>query len=398
MRLGISLFGVDGGRSGISRYVISLLREMVDLEPSIQFDLVGFDADRELFPVERSNVAWISAGVVEPGALTSNLQHQVWLPALALRRRWDGLFLPAANRRALIWAPCPTLGTIHDLSSLHVEGKYDRVRTLYIKHVLPFLSRRLTSIVAVSESTATDVIRYTGVASDRVTVVPNAVDHDTFFPTAKEEARGRVARWVGNRPYALYLSRIEHPGKNHVRLIRAYERLRAAGAITQRLVFCGGDWNGSEEVHRYVEASDYAADIVFTGFVPSEYLRDLYCAADAMVFPSLFEGFGLPILEAMACGIPVACSDVSSMPEVAGTAAVLFDPSSEEDIARAVSSLLTDHDCRAALRRRGMEQSRGFTWENSASQTLQALHAMESSTRESTVDLEAKAPGEAVIR
>jgi len=206
-----------------------------------------------------------------------------------------------------------------------------------------------------------------------MTVVPNAVDSDTFRLGDAQQSRSRVEPWVGEGPYLLYVSRIEHPGKNHLRLIRAYEELRSAARIGHRLVLAGGDWNGSEVVRRAAEQSQYRDDIVFPGFIPEERLPDLYRGADAMVFPSLYEGFGLPILEAMACGVPVACSNVSSMPEVAGSAAIQFDPSSSSEIARAMAMVLSESPLRSTLRELGLEQSRRFTWRKSASRTMSAL-------------------------
>jgi glycosyltransferase involved in cell wall biosynthesis len=171
----------------------------------------------------------------------------------------------------------------------------------------------------------------------------------------------------------LYVSRIEHPGKNHVRLIHAFERLKATEHIPHQLVFAGGDWGRADEVHRVADASDYNTDILFTGFVPSSDLPDLYCGADLFVFPSLYEGFGLPVLEAMSCGVPVTCSNVSSMPEITGDAAGLFDPYDEQAIEEAVRGPLVDSELRDRYVRRGLKQSRAFSWSTTAARTLEVI-------------------------
>ena len=177
-------------------------------------------------------------------------------------------------------------------------------------------------------------------------------------------------------PFILYTSRIEHPGKNHARLIRAFAELKRKERIPHQLVLAGTDRERADEVHRIAEESGFAKDILFTGFVASEDLPLLYQAADLFVFPSLYEGFGLPILEAMACGTPVACSRISSMPEVAGDAAVLFDPEEEGSIASAIRSIITGTDLRRDLAARGLERSRQFSWARTAAQTLGVIRSL----------------------
>ena len=302
--------------------------------------------------------------------------HQACLPGYCRRRGYDVLFLPAGNRRVSIHAPCPAVGTVHDFSNLHVKGKYDPARMFYQGHVLPWMVRRLKKVITISESSKRDIVECAGVPETRVSVISLALDHGNYFPRHGVEAAERIrGRYHIDRPYILYISRIEHPGKNHVGLIRAFEKLKAAERIPHQLVLAGSDWNRAEEVHRIAEASRWKSDIVFTGFVPQGDLPDLYCASDVFVFPSLYEGFGLPVLEAMACGTPVACSNTSSMPEVAGDAALLFDPGDSEAIASALRNLLTDADLRADCIRKGIERSRLFNWSTTASKTLDVIRA-----------------------
>jgi glycosyltransferase involved in cell wall biosynthesis len=183
-----------------------------------------------------------------------------------------------------------------------------------------------------------------------------------------------MARKYGLRPpYLAYTSRLEHPGKNHVRLIRAYESLRRRRDIPHQLVLAGSDWSGAEEIHRVIGASPFREDILTPGFIPTEDLPDLYSGADLFVFPSLFEGFGMPILEAMASGVPVACSDVSSLPEVAGDAAVLFDPGREASMAEAMGKLLDGGPLREEMIRKGLQRSEASSWAAATRRTLEVL-------------------------
>jgi glycosyltransferase involved in cell wall biosynthesis len=208
-------------------------------------------------------------------------------------------------------------------------------------------------------------------------VTPLAADPDVYFPRDPREAVALLSpRHAVRPPFILYTSRIEHPGKNHARLIHAFADLKRKGGIPHQLVLAGTDRERAEEVHRAARESGFARDILFTGFVAAADLPLLYQAADLFVFPSLYEGFGLPILEAMACGTPVGCSKISSMPEVAGDAAVLFDPDEKDSIASAIRSIITGTDLRNALAARGLERSRQFSWAKTARQTLEVIRSV----------------------
>ena len=274
-----------------------------------------------------------------------------------------------------MWSPCPTVGTVHDFSALHVAGKYDAARVFYIRKVLPALMRRLTHVLTVSECSRKDIVEYGGVPPDRVTVTPLAVDPTMFHPRDRAVTADLLARECGmTRPFVLYVSRIEHPGKNHVGLIRAFSILKSRHkGLPHELVFAGPEWNGADEVHREAAASPVAPDIRFLGSLSADLLTALYSTADLFVFPSLYEGFGLPVLEAMASGVPVACSNVSSIPEVAGDAAELFDPEDPDGIATVMERVLFDVSGRAARIRGGIARAGQFSWERTARMTRDAL-------------------------
>jgi glycosyltransferase involved in cell wall biosynthesis len=173
------------------------------------------------------------------------------------------------------------------------------------------------------------------------------------------------------------VSRIEHPGKNHLGLLRAYRRIIAdEPGFSHHLVFAGGDWNGAEVVRGAIAELGLRNRVHMLGFVPDELLPSLYGGADALIFPSLFEGFGLPIIEAQAVGVPVAAASVSSIPEVAGDAALLFDPHDTQDMAAAVRSVATDCAVREDLRAKGLENVQRFTWHESARRSLAILEEL----------------------
>lgn len=377
MKVGISTFGGDGGKSGISQYIIQLIREFAQRPDGCRFEIIGYEDERSIFVPQSADIPFLPFGTDLRRPVRNVLWHQISLPSYCRNQAFDVLFLPAGNRRLPLRSPCPTVGTVHDFSSVHVPGKYDRARMFYITRVLPMLVRRLTHVLTVSESSKRDILEYAGVPDHKVTVTPLAADPSIYFPRDPRGAAELLsARHALRPPFILYTSRIEHPGKNHVRLIRAFADLRRKDGIPHQLVLAGTDRERAGEVHNEAERSGVAKDILFTGFVATEDLPLFYQAADLFVFPSLYEGFGLPILEAMACGTPVACSGTSSLPEVAGDAAVIFDPRDEASIASAIRSIIAGTALRKDLTARGLEQSRRFSWGRTAAQTLEVIRSV----------------------
>ena len=381
MNIGMTSFGADGGKSGISQYVIQLLRQFARLGGDNEFDFYTYDSEQQLYPLSGA-----IRPLLFPDHLRSPLRNIAWhqwsLSRWCRRRAHDVLFLPAGNRRLPLRTPCPTVGTVHDLSLLHVRGKYDWTRSTYVRQVLPRLIRRLTQILTISESSKRDIVEYVGVAPERVVVCPLAVDHEVYRPRSESQTQASLEAAMATdlsermnirSPFILYVSRLEHPGKNHVRLIQAFELLKRRHAIPHQLLLIGSDWTRAEAVHRAAAASRWTDDILLPGFVSAEHLPWLYNAADLHVFPSLYEGFGLPVLEAMASGAPTACSNCSSLPEVAGGAAELFDPKDIESMAAAMGKLLLDHDYRQTMAEQGVVRANEFSWERTATHTLTVL-------------------------
>lgn len=376
MKILVPTFGGDAGRSGIGRYIIQLLRQFDALageRPDLDFEVLVFEDEEEIFlgGISKLAVRRLPGRYAPP--VRNILWHQTRLPSVLRESSADVLFLPAGNRR-LVWSsPVPAVGTVHDFSALHMTGKYDPARTLYIKKVLPAFVRRLDRVLTVSESSARDIVEYAGVPAERVDVVPCGVDLELYRPGDPEAGRALARERFGVRgPYLLYVSRLEHPGKNHVGLIRAWNLLRERGFDVE-LLLAGGDWNGAEAVRAEAAASPWKEDIHLPGFVSDADLPALYAGAEALSFPSLYEGFGLPVLEAMAAGCPVACADRSSLPEVAGDAALLYDPEDPGSQARALERLLREPALREELRRRGRERARAYTWRRAAEGVIQSL-------------------------
>ena len=373
MTIGISAFAGDGGRSGIGQYLTHVISRLPDEAPEERFvvftthDAVGDLGLRDPRLEIVSFPSWVEKPVV------NILWHLLLLPVLLRWHGCDAVYLPAGNRRLGWWYGVPSVGTVHDLAQLQVANKYDRWRMFYVRRLLPAFMRRLTRVISVSEATRRDLVGRAGVAADSIRLVPNGFDQSRFRSVDRARAAAGVAdRWNVAGPYLLYVARIEHPGKNHVGLLEAYARLRATG-IEHKLVLAGSPWSGAEVVEDTARRLGVAEHVVFTGFVPNDALGDLYAAADVFVFPSLFEGFGIPLLEAMMAGVPVCASDRASIPEVVGDAGLLFDPDDPRAMEACIHRLVSDNTLRQRMIRAGRQRAREFTWEAAAGRVANVL-------------------------
>ena len=370
MRIGISTSVIQRGQTGIGQYVLSLLTALLRIGEGHEFTAFVLEKDLPLFKDFDPALRVVPVPEFFRNPILNILWHQTILPRLARERQLDVLHVPS-YRRLLQAGPCALVATIHDLAPFHVAAKYDPLRMFYGRVVVKQLARRQHSIIAISRNTARDILRFFDVPRDRVRVVYNGLDHERFRPPLNDEA-SRLARKRHQiaAPFFLYVSRIEHPGKNHLRLIRAFEEFKRSTGSAWQLVLAGKDWNGAAAIHEAIRQSPFRADIRALGFVSAAELPSLYHAASVCVYPSLYEGFGMPPVEAMACGCPVLCSDRGSLGEVIGDAALIVDPDDPRDIARKLRAMAAEPDLRARLRDRGLRQARRFDWQETAAATL----------------------------
>lgn len=362
---------IQRGKTGVAQYVFALLKAMIPLAKGHELHVFVLEEDQPLFEFARDSMKVVVVPETERPAVRNVLWHQRTLPGLIRERGLDVMHVPSYRR--LIWPrPCARVATIHDLAPFHVRGKYDWKRMIYGRVIVKRLARRQEAIMAVSENTARDLEQFFGLGRDRVTVVWNGIDHARFQPGDAAAAKVGVAqRWGLDRPFFLYVSRLEHPGKNHVRLIEAFDQFKAATGSNWLLALGGSDWHGAEAIHAAAKAARTSADIRFLGFVDDPSLPELYRASDAFVYPSLFEGFGFPPIEAMACGCPVISSARGSLREVVADAAEIVEPESVADIAGALTRLATEAPRRNRLVATGFKNAQRFRWDRCAAETLE---------------------------
>lgn len=370
MRIGLSTSVIQRGKSGVGQYVLALVRALLPEATRHEFTLFVLEEDLPLFAFARPAMRVVTVAEKHRPAVKNILWHQLELPALARRLGLEVLHVPS-YRRLLGRKPCALVATIHDLAPFRLPGKYDALRMLYGRVIVRQLARRQDEIVAVSRATASDITRFFGVPAAKVTVIPNGLDHARFSPEGRPEASRLVAQRHGlHPPFFLYVARLEHPGKNHARLIAAFNRFKTQWPSPWQLVLSGSDWHGAEVIHDLVRRSPFAQDIRCLGFVSNDELPLWYRAATVFVYPSLFEGFGLPPLEAMASGCPVLASNDGAVSEVCGQAAIFANPLDVDDLTRQLTGIARDETLRDQLRARGLVHARQFDWAHTAAATL----------------------------
>jgi glycosyltransferase involved in cell wall biosynthesis len=261
--------------------------------------------------------------------------------------------------------------SVHDLAyKLYPHYYSSRVRLL-LSTLVPLSIRRAERVIVISEQTKQNVIREYGISPDKIVLTPLAAAPEFRVQADPAELRRVLACYGIQAPYVLAVGNLE-PRKNLVRIIRAFASLLDNGLPPHQLVIAGkAHWQGSV-VGQEIERLGLGNQAILTGYVSTDDLVSLYNAARLFCYPSLHEGFGLPILEAMSCGAPVITSNTSSMPEVAGAAAWLVDPCSEQDLATAMERILTDEAQRRELREKGLRRAADFSWAYTAQLTLQA--------------------------
>jgi len=324
-------------------------------------------ANAQATTVEQGQYAW------RLGALASQLlrstRFENSLPPSAIYHATEHL-LPRLAR--------PTVLTVHDLIFEAFPQHHTFTNRAFLRIAMPLFVRAASVIIAVSQQTRRDLVARYATPESKIRVIYEGID-DRFAPIGPPEVARIRQRYSPDRPYLLMVGTLE-PRKNHATAMRALARLKQMGQ-PHRLLISGGQGWLFEPVRALVEELGLSDDVTFAGRVPDEDLPALYAGADALLLPSLYEGFGFPVLEAMACRTPVVCANSSSLPEVAGDAALLVPPTDDEALAAAIERILAEPGLADELRRRGAVQAARFRWEKCAAETVAVYREVSNGSR-----------------
>jgi glycosyltransferase involved in cell wall biosynthesis len=352
-------------RSGVEHYVVNLVRALAELDSAPE--IIAY-LDR---PISDSGLAQALA----PGPIATRVVGAKlgWLRVALPWRLWrdsvDLVHLPSTIVPPVL--PCPAVVTVHDLAWARYPETYDPADLRMQTRVVPRSVRRATHVIAVSQSTARDVSEVLRVPPEKVTAIPLGVApaftpdgpglSSDAFPGAERARDGYVLHPATGGP---------HPRKNVARMLEAYARLRPRRRMPPLVIAGDAVSPAARELRSRADSLGLGEEIIFSGTIASDVMPALYRTALAVVYPSLYEGFGLPVLEAMASGVPAITSNRSSMLEVAGEAALLVDPEDVEGLASALERVLTDAELRRDLRARGLARAKQFTWDRTARETI----------------------------
>ena len=308
------------------------------------------------------------------------LLESILLPRIMRMRKVDIFHSPSFTIPFSV--SIPTVVTIHDMVCYKFPETIDRLRRIYLANAVRCSILKADRIIAVSQSTKKDIVDTFDVPETKIDVVYEA-SAPCFRATADgNSVQETCKKYFIEEPFLLYVGTLE-PRKNLVKLMQAYFILKRDYRIKHKLVIAGKKgWNYGP-IFSEIERLSLRNDVIFTGYVPEQALVHLYNGAELFILPSLYEGFGLPILEAMACGTPVITSNISSMPEVAGDAAILVDPYDVDALAGAMHGVLTDKGLKESLVKKGLERVKHFSWKKCAEETIRVYEAACSSNKSS---------------
>jgi glycosyltransferase involved in cell wall biosynthesis len=377
LHIGINTLAAHHIKTGIASYVSGLVGGLLRVDGDNRYTLFVSHENAVLFPEDSSSCQKVFGPRIIDNTNVRVLWEHMLLPWEIRRRGIDVLHSPTFVSPA--FCGVPSVVTIPDMNFFLFPKKHPALKRWYFHRLIPMAVRRAQKVIAISENTRRDVLGMLGLAADKVVTVYCGVNA-RFTSVRDEKHLTRIRQEYGlHSPFVLFLGMLQ-PMKNLVRLIRAFSEIVRRG-FPGLLVLAGRKGWGYAEAAAEVQTLSLGERVIFTGPIPEEGLPGLLSAAEIFVYPSLYEGFGLPPLEAMACGVPVVTSNSSSLPEVVGDAGLMVDPLNVGELAAAMWRALTDGDLRARLRARGFERVRRFTWDETARGTLEVYRAAHASAR-----------------
>jgi glycosyltransferase involved in cell wall biosynthesis len=357
-----------GNRTGVGQYSKNLLEGLVELDKQNSYTIFGFvffGKDSHARPIpEGENLSYKLIRYI-PSRLFHAIVRNISAPPidLLLASKPDLFLFPNYVRYPVAFKE-PTVVVIHDLSFvLHGQHTTRRSRE-YLNRYVPISARRSDHIITVSENSKKEIVEHYGIDPDKITIVHPALDHSFFFPRPSIETRDVARKYGIDQPYILYIGTLE-PRKNINGILDAYSQLNKELQRSFTLVLAGdGGWLNQGIKRRLDELSALHIEVI--GYVPDDDVPGLYSGASVFVYPSFYEGFGMPPLEAMACGVPVITANNSSIPEVVGDASILINAEDTPRLALEIERVLGDQKLARLLRAKGLARAKQFRWESSA--------------------------------
>jgi len=364
MRIGIITDVVDGEKSGIGTDTYNLIKQLNLVDKENKYHLIHHTpTDLDIYKSNKEILVPLPSLILGKGLVWRYITLTLKLKS----QDFDLVHDPFGIGPLAFQMSFKKVITIHDLTPFLFPKQYPTYSVILHKLLLPKTTRNADRIITISICSKRDIIKYLKVPENKIDVIYRASGKQ-FIPLGEKEVRERRRKCDLDFPFILYVG-VLHPRKNIPRLIEAYHQVKKTG-VAHKLVIGGKKLFKYTDIFEIIARLNLERDVVFTGYVPDEDLPGLYNAADLFVFPSLYEGFGIPPLEAMACGTPVITSNTSSLPEVVGDVEIMVDPYDVDGLAEAMYRVLTDEALRKDMSKKGVERAKLFSYEKEARETL----------------------------
>lgn len=377
MIIGVNLLSIFPGVSGGGQtYVENLLRTLSIIDSKHTYILFVNRINQDLFPRQERFIR-VLCPVSKKNLFFRLIWEQFFLPYYLKKHKIDLLFSPT-NFSPIFWLPTKSVLNICDVYWAHFKEFFSKTEYTLLKNLITFSARKADRIITISNYTKTEVIKYTKADEAKITAIHLGRGNMLFPSDSGKAPNETLFKQIGGK-YILAVGRT-HEHKNYLGLVEAFKLLKnkSAGAGI-KLVIAGIPGRQHKKLQAKIQSEALANDILLLGRVDDNQLSWLYKHADLFVFPSIYEGFGLPLLEAMAFGVPVTCSNITALPEIGGEAVLCFDPFDIRDISNKLEQLLVSERLRNDLVKKGLERVKQFTWENTARKTLRVFEEVANS-------------------
>lgn len=370
MRIGINALYLLPGRVGGSEiYVRNLVRALPLVSPGDRFVIFVNRESAGVFESISPDVEVVNCALSAASRPARILWEQFVLPFQVRKHAID--ILLSAGMTAPFICPVPSFVMIYDLQHVNLPQNFGRIQLLFLKTIIYMSARMARGVLTLSEKSRSDIVRHYSIAPERVFVTHLASDSGSFHAQSAEDISAVRKKYKLPERFILYIAS-SLPHKNYSRLLEAFKLVTAKDAGI-KLVLIGSRDYGQDAVVERIGEMGLRDDVVFSGWLPFEDIPLIYAASELFVFPSLHEGFGIPVLEAMATGVPVVCSNIEPLTEVVAGAACLVDPLSPGDMAQGMLKVLTDAALRERLVRDGLKRAESFSWKKTAMDTLSLI-------------------------
>ena len=370
MKIGINVFGCEHGKSGIGSYIHSLIRNLPVID-NCEYELFGHEIDRYTFDLGDGKFSFAGIDVIDSVA-SESIWHKVHFNTFITKQEYDVVFIPSNLIQVKFKTKTPLVFLAHSNLSARLDKKTTKKSAkIFLKNL-----RKASAIIAVSQALKKDLTELK-VDSKKIEVIHDGVEHYQFLKTEDfydtEDDVALIKPFAIKRPYITYASGLTNKDKKHIELIDAFCKFKESTNLPHRLVLAGNTDKYTDTIKDKIEKCKYASDIMITGHFPREDFYKLYALSDACIFPAINESVGLPVIEAMACGVPVACAKQGMLSNISGGFTLDFDLEDTADFSNAIEQITTNTELQEKLIKDGLEWTKRFSWEKTAQKTVGIL-------------------------